>query len=197
MTRYLTIQFARHYQSAAPCETEEADDHYAGFPGYCDMGPDRTVVQHDSDRLIRIPHTKSLPCRFFTREGRRITSLEDFIQVSDNSFELDLYAVPAGRMFMFAPAAVGDLFELRHVRDTTGRPLVVHTLSLQPRVFDIYHFFSHEESNALMEKALKETSETHRFHRSTTGTTGKSVFNKRTSENAWDTNGVVATKIKK
>jgi hypothetical protein len=117
-------------------------------------------------------------------------------ETSVDPLRLDLYAVPAGRMFMFAPSYVGEIFEIKHVKDTKGQSLVLQTLALSPRVFDIYHFFSHEESDKLIQKALSETTETHKFHRSTTGTSGASVFSKRTSENAWDTHGSTSMDVK-
>lgn len=105
---------------------------------------------------------------------------------------LDIYAVPAGRVFMFAPSFVGEIFELHHVQDASGNPLSMEVISLEPRVFDIYNFFSEDEAQRLIDKALKETSETHGMHRSTTGATNGAVFSKRTSENAWDTHGALA-----
>ncbi|KAL7576628.1 hypothetical protein ACA910_005566 [Epithemia clementina (nom. ined.)] len=118
-------------------------------------------------------------------------------QSSSSSFSFDLYAVPAGRVFMFAPKFVGEIFALPHVLDQTGQPLSLEVLSLQPRVFDIHNFFSESEAQELIDKAIREQSETHKLHRSTTGTIGASVFNRRTSENAWDTHGTRAQVIKK
>jgi 2OG-Fe(II) oxygenase superfamily len=201
------------------------DDPASSLLEFCDMGPDHTVIQKDHSSLIPVATSGTLPCRFYTREGWRITSLTQLAELAVNtttttttqeectvgvdgeeetcvssnnkdSHVLHLYAVPAGRMFMFAPSYVGEQFVLNHVRDTAGNVVTLQVLSLQPRVFDIYNFFNLDESNQLMDKALGETSETHRFHRSTTGTTGASVFSKRTSENAWDTHGETAMKVK-
>ena len=206
LTHFFSTQLASN-----DCSSEDDENATPGMLGYCDMGPERTVIQRDHHDLVRVPSATGeesfLPCRFYTREGLRITSLQQIqdlaakstklLENADDTTVLDLYAVPAGRMFMFASSHVGELFQLDHVRDSNGQPLILHTLSLSPRVFDIYNFFSHEESDRLIEKALSETSETHRFHRSTTGTTGASIYNKRTSENAWDTHGEVSRKVKK
>jgi len=73
----------------------------------------------------------------------------------------------------------------------------MEVLSTNPRVFDITHFFNAAESDALVNNALEQTDEVFGFHRSTTGTTGASVFDKRTSENAWDTAGDVALAVKR
>jgi hypothetical protein len=98
---------------------------------------------------------------------------------------------------MFAPFYVGERFVVDHVNDTIGELIVVETISLNPRVFEIYNFFSKQEAQQLIDKALSETSESHKLHRSTTGATGGSIYDRRTSENAWDTHGKQASRIKR
>jgi hypothetical protein len=214
---FLTNVF--HYQFSkrgdrTTCASEDDDSMAkAGLFGYCDMGEERTVTQPDSNEIIATEE-ETLPCRFFTREGIRIASLTHWLQMLQDqknahmescgkeetcaaSVPFDLYAVPAGRVFMFAPKFVGEIFRLDHVRDATGQPLSMEVLSLEPRVFDIFNFFDVDESQQLIDKALRETSQTHGLHRSTTGVAGASVFSKRTSENAWDTHGTLALRIKK
>jgi hypothetical protein len=110
--------------------------------------------------------------------------------------ELHLYAVPAGRVFMFAPKYVGEVFELPHVKGPAGLPVSLEVMSLRPRVFDIYNFFDRAESAAIVDKALKETSETHRMKRSSTGASGYNLNSKRTSENGFDTHGKEAMIVK-
>lgn len=205
----LLTSFVADQLETSSCQPTDQPSSLPGILGFCDMGPAKTVIQKDHEHLVRVPGG-SLPCRFFTREGLRISSIELLQSMAEeriqecslnhqcgDSVSLDLYAVPAGRMFMFGPSQVGEVFELKHVKDTLGNNLVVKTLALEPRVFDIYNFFSLHERDELVLKALRETSESHGFHRSTTGTTGKSIFNKRTSENAWDTHGATAQVIKR
>jgi len=110
--------------------------------------------------------------------------------------ELHLYAVSAGRVFMFAPKYVGEIFELPHVKGPEGLPVSLEVMSLNPRVFDIYNFFDRSESAAIVDKALKETTETHRMKRSTTGASSHSLNSKRTSENGFDTHGKEAMIVK-
>ncbi|KAL7501048.1 hypothetical protein ACHAWT_009203 [Skeletonema menzelii] len=112
-------------------------------------------------------------------------------------YELHLYAVSAGRVFMFAPKHVGEIFELPHVQGPEGLPVSLEVLSLSPRVFDIYNFFDRDESAKIVEKALKETTETHRMKRSTTGASGYHKNSKRTSENGFDTHGKEAQIVKR
>mmetsp|Transcript_3677 Transcript_3677/g.7796 ORF Transcript_3677/g.7796 Transcript_3677/m.7796 type:complete len:714 (+) Transcript_3677:92-2233(+) len=111
--------------------------------------------------------------------------------------ELHLYAVSAGRVFMFAPKHVGEVFELPHVKGPQGLPVSLQVMSLTPRVFDIYNFFNRDESAAIVDKALKETSETHKMKRSSTGASGYNLNSKRTSENGFDTHGKEAQIVKR
>ena len=206
-------------------QAPRTNSHTGTLLEYCDMGPDRTVIQSDHDSLVRLPITNTLPCRWYTREGLRVTSLSQLAELAhrddDSSSSstrrgvyrgsqwgrnvrstapipvLHLYAVPAGRMFMFAPQFVGERFVLDHVRDSHNQTVTLEVLSVNPRILDIHHFFNRDESDELMRKALGETSETHRFHRSTTGTAGANVIAKRTSENAWDTHGATALMVKR
>ena len=199
-----------------------------GLLGFCDMGPDRTPILLDHLKLVRVgAGVGSLPCRWLTREGIRITSLQQLRDIAHQAklaaqtctsssgsnpqdadqedcqeteeFKLHLYGVPAGRVFMFAPKFVGEIFELNHLTNNPNpeTPVSLKVLSLSPRVFDVLHIFAEEEADAIVDRALKETSPTHRLHRSTTGTSENSVIDTRTSENAFDTHGTVAVRVKK
>lgn len=210
----LTAFLANELRGGGCGSTDEdnTDSIAGGLLSYCDMGPEKTVIQNDHNNLVRVVSSGSLPCRWFTREGLRIASLEQLAELARKAARdeqecledetcaarntLHLFAVPAGRVFMFAPSFVGENFTLSHVQDSEGKTVTLSVLSLAPRVFDIYNFFNQQESTALVEKALGEASETHKFHRSTTGTSEKSVFSKRTSENAWDTHGATARVVK-
>jgi hypothetical protein len=194
------------------CGSTDDEEAIEGLLGYCDMGPKRTPLLNDHNLLVPVP-SGSLPCRFFTREGVRISSLEQFRELAEKSKtsreecapgeetcattgDLNVYAVPAGRVFMFAPKYVGEVFEMPHVSGREGQSISLEVLSLEPRVFDVFNFFSPEEADELIQKALNETSETHKLGRSTTGIVG-SFFKKRTSDNAWDTHGKTAIRIKR
>mmetsp|Transcript_28100 Transcript_28100/g.59083 ORF Transcript_28100/g.59083 Transcript_28100/m.59083 type:complete len:672 (-) Transcript_28100:131-2146(-) len=191
---------------------------------FCDMGIDRTPLQPDHEQMVRVPGAQSLPCHFHTREGVRITSLDQLAnfardakvpngecapddRTSDGTCgstdvaetsrrELHLYAVQAGRVFIFAPKYVGEIIELPHVKVPGDLPVWLEVISLQPRVFDIFNFFNREESEKIVEKALKETTETHRMKRSSTGASGYNVNSQRTSENGFDTHGTEAQAVK-
>lgn len=112
--------------------------------------------------------------------------------------ELHLYAVPAGRVFMHSAAYVGQIIDLPHVRgaDPT-KPVFLQVLSVSPAVFDLYNFFTRDESKELVERALSETKETHRIKRSTTGNVGHAVNNRRTSESGYDTDGKTSMAVKR
>jgi hypothetical protein len=210
-----------HYMDYAP---HLKDKSISSMIKYCDMGQDKTPKQLDHDKLLPVPEIGSLPCHFHTREGLRITSLAQLAQLAreakvpagectveernngsctDNDAkggelrrEFHLYAVPAGRVFMFAPKYVGEIFELPHVKVPKDLPVWLEVISLSPRVFDVFNFFDREESAAIVDKALKETSETHRIKRSSTGASGYNVNSQRTSENGFDTHGKQAQAVK-
>lgn len=207
------------------CPSEEKDgDKMAGFMGFCDMGPKRTPVLLDHDDLIPVKRddgSTSLPCRFHNREGRRITDLKQLIELAQlpsttvskedcqtdangqqtcavsQSTERHLYAVPAGRVFMFAPSYIGEIFHLPHVEGSENKTIYLEVMSLVPRVFDVFNFFSREESADLVSKAIAETKDSHRIKRSSTGASGYNLNSRRTSESGFDTHGKTAVKVKK
>jgi hypothetical protein len=130
---FLTNMFESNLEKGA-CGATDNETNPEGFFNFCDMGPDRTVIQPDHYELVRT-RTGSLPCRMFTREGRRVYSLEHLTKLAEAAKEkggtcsqanetcdaapvLDLYAVPAGRMFMFAASYIGERFVLDHVQGT-------------------------------------------------------------------------------
>jgi hypothetical protein len=203
----------------------------SSFLNFCDMGEERTPILHDHNELVPVisggdsdfndesgKGIETLPCHFHTREGYRVTSLDQLIDLAtaanmevegcneDSDDEqktcqmskmMHLYAVPAGRLFMFAPSYVGEVFEIPHVSHPSNNdPVILRVLSVSPRVFDMVNFFAEEESAAIVSKALRETSETHRIKRSSTGASGYNVNSQRTSENGFDTHGTTAVAVK-
>jgi hypothetical protein len=197
------------------CSSIQNDDDPPGFRTFCDMGEEYTPILLDHNDLVKVDN--HLPCHFHTREGVRVTSMKHLAELSaaavkkqcsdDNNHDeqtcqadgakIDLYAVPAGRLFMFAPKDVGEIFELPHVVVPNGEPVYLKVLSISPRVFDIYNFFTKEESSELVQRALKETSATHKMKRSTTGTAKNEVNSLRTSDNGFDTHGKTALQVKR
>jgi len=193
------------------CLNEYDPEPTPGFLGYCDRGEGYTPILTDHDHLVHLSDGH-LPCRFFTREGLRIASFEQFSSLAvekdqacsegqvdcGRTAHIHVYAVSAGRVFMFAPHHIGEIFELsEHVQVTSGLPVYLEVLNLNPRAFDVHNFFSKEESADLVQRALAETSESHKIKRSTTGTGESNVFNKRTSDNGFDTHGKTAQKVKR
>jgi hypothetical protein len=103
-------------------------------------------------------------------------------------------------MFMYATSYVGERFVLGRMSQDDGsssEPIVLEVLSLSPRVLEVHDLYSPQESQAIVDEALSETSESHRFHRSTTGSANVQVYSKRTSENAWLTHTDLAQTIKR
>ena len=111
---------------------------------------------------------------------------------------LHLYAVPAGRVFMHVAAYIGQVIALDHVPGADPNQRVyLKVLSVSPAVFDLYNFFTKDESSELVQRALAETKESHRIKRSTTGTGEHHVNTRRTSESGFDTDGATSILIKK
>ena len=225
---FLTRAFADSMDDPESCGSLDDPAAPKSLFSFCDMGVDRTPILLDHEQLVRLPGG-SLPCRWYTREGLRITSLEQLEEMASSAWsknmqqhcsqgseddqqctqldkteggslaQVHLYGVPAGRVFMFAPEYVGEIFELSHLKLSANpdEPPYLKVLSTNPRVFDVVNFFTGEEADDVVKRALAETSPSHKMHRSTTGTTEYSVFNKRTSSNAFDTHGKTAVKLKK
>jgi hypothetical protein len=214
---FLTNVVAETLMDSSGCGSPDNETAPEGLVGFCDMGPDRTPVLLDYKKLVPVKGG-SLPCRWYTREGVRISSLDQLKALAEqakqttsqtcanpqedvcgDTAELHLYGVQAGRVFMFAPAYVGEIFDLSHLsmRPDPDKPIYMEVLSVNPRVFDILNVFSKDEADEVVARALKETSPTHALHRSTTGSNENSIFTKRTSENAFDTHGTTAMKLKK
>mmetsp|Transcript_11382 Transcript_11382/g.24280 ORF Transcript_11382/g.24280 Transcript_11382/m.24280 type:complete len:687 (-) Transcript_11382:83-2143(-) len=210
-----------HYIDSAP---HLKDVTLSAMIKYCDMGLYRTTIQLDFEKNGRVPEIGSWPCHFHTREGLRVASLKQLVQLARDApipgqcteeernvdgtcgadkvseggrRELHLYAVQMGRNFIFAPKYVGEIFELPHVKVPQNLPVWLEVISLEPRVFDVFNFFDRGESAAIVEKALKETAETHRIKRSSTGASGYNVNSQRTSENGFDTHGKQAQAVKR
>lgn len=206
----------------------ELGDKIKSLYSFCDRGPDVTPILLDHQDLVKTQQ-QTLPCRWYTREGLRISTMEQLQSLAEKAkktstspscanpqdggdcdeemqdasdsatTDIHLYAVPAGRVFIFAPAYVGEIFRLDHLKllPDVNKPIYLEVLSTRPKVLDILNVFTPEEADEVVRRALAETSPTHKIKRSTTGTTENSVFSKRTSENGFDTHGKVALALKK
>lgn len=109
-----------------------------------------------------------------------------------------LFFVDEGRLFIWPSFELGHRAIASSVKEPPNKnPIVLETLSLSPRVFRIYNFFTEEDSKILIKNALELTEEDYRLKRSSTGTNGYSIDDKRTSENAFDTTSDIAMKLKR
>jgi hypothetical protein len=238
MESLLTDEISGILLDETTCGSPDDEAVLKGLHGFCDMGPARTPILLDHDNLVET-RAGTLPCRWYTREGLRISTLEqlramvararrktstspscanpqeggadeelaaagpsceeDAEGVGGKNTEIHLYAVPAGRVFIFAPAYVGEIFHLDHLSllPDPDKPISMRALSTSPVVFDILNVFTKEEADEVVQRALAETSPTHKIKRSTTGTGSNSIYDRRTSENGFDTHGRVALALKK
>lgn len=171
---FLTELIADQLQSIQ-CGSTDNETGPDGLFEFCDMGPERTPILYDHHALVPVS-SGTLPCRFFTREGVRVNSLDELSVLVNNAKqkarscdaddntcdkaalqEVHLYAVPAGRVFMFAPSFVGEVFELSHVELENGLSVSLEVLSLNPRVFGFKNFFSQEEADDLVNRGKRMT----------------------------------------
>jgi len=130
--------------------------------------------------------------KIFSETGAEITSGVGLTNATR------LFFVDEGRVFIWPSFELGHRAVASTVKLPWGYdPIVLETLSTSPRVFRIYNFFTEDESNKLIENALQLTEEEYRLKRSSTGTNGYSIDDKRTSENAFDTTSPVAMRLKK
>lgn len=156
------------------------------------------ILPQQQENTIERDNEEEQECTISDDDGSSVchstTLSEDTII---NLVDVHLYAVPAGRPFVFAPSFVGEVFEISHVTPKSEKPISLKVMSVSPRVFDILNFFDVDESDAIVTKALAETSETHRIKRSSTGASGYNLNSQRTSENGFDTHGETAIIVKK
>jgi len=109
-----------------------------------------------------------------------------------------VFHVPLGRLFLWPSYDLGHRAIASNVPLPSGyKPIVLETLSIEPRVFKIYNFFTEDETDFLIENALTITEDAYRLKRSSTGTNGYTVDTYRTSDNAFDTSSDVAMALKK
>jgi hypothetical protein len=131
-------------------------------------------------------------CQYFNEVALPINSCRYL------SNESKLFFVDEGKLFIWPSFELGHRAIASSVTDPPNdNPVVLETLSTSPRVFRIYNFFTEEDSEALIQNALKLTEEDYRLKRSSTGTNGYSIDDKRTSENAFDLSSPVAVELKK
>lgn len=133
MESFLTDAIAETMVDKSSCNSSDNFLDLEGIYGFCDMGKDHTPVLLDNEKLIPVKDG-TLPCRWYTREGIRIVSFDQLESLASEAkadsqtcnnpaddselctgAELHLYAVQAGRVFMFAPSYIGETFELEHL----------------------------------------------------------------------------------
>jgi len=100
--------------------------------------------------------------------------------------------VPHNRLFLWPTFAVGHVATVRDVPSpVAGKHITLETISREPKIFRVKHFFSEEESLEMIDSALNMQGEEYRLKRSSTGAKGYNQDSFRTSENAFDTNSEV------
>ena len=145
---------------------------------------------HDLSEYI-CPLVNSINCTLFTSYGTRVHSCND---LGTNEY---IHFVPMDRLFMWPTRNLGHQVYIRHIGMPNGKPIVLKTLSIRPRVFSLTNFITDDEADKLIENALSLTAEEFRLRRSSTGAKGYSIDSHRTSEGAFDVNSPLAKILKK
>jgi len=133
-------------------------------------------------------------CSLFSAYGTRTISCTD--AVADSS----VFMVPAGRLFIIPTKEVGDRLEVDHLAMPAGKPIIMETLSVEPRIFKLKNFITDEEADQLIRNVLKLKSDSHKLKRATTmklGSPDPVPDPYRTSDVAYDKNSNTAVGIKK
>ena len=111
---------------------------------------------------------------------------------------LEIYAVPAGRVFMFAPRFVGEVLTIDHVRGASNKSVSLTALSIRPRVWEISNFLNLADAADLVRQALIRDGESIMLKPSTVdGSEGSYLHNMRTSETGWLTTGEPVESLKR
>lgn len=198
------------YCDMGKARTPILEDHSQLVPNY---------VQSSSNNNNNKRKQRSfLPCHFHTKAGVRLSSFSHLVRLARQAAqapagqddetttatatkrprELHLYAVQAGRYFMFAPSYAGEIIDLSHVQGGDPQQSVyLQVLSVQPKVFDIVNFMHPiNEGQELLETVLQETRDDLKLRRSVTGDADH-INMERTSDTGWDTDSRVSQTLKR
>ena len=126
-------------------------------------------------------------CTLHDDQGTLVHGCED---IHDEGMKL--WWVPKSRLFMWPTFGIGHIAEVRDIPSpVAGEKIVLETISVEPKIFRIYNFFSKEETDEMIHNALTATEDQFRLKRSSTGAKGYNPDTFRTSENAFDTSSVM------
>ena len=104
--------------------------------------------------------------------------------------------VPSSQRFIFIPFQIGDVIDLPYV-SSEGPSVSLKTISQEPKVFEVFNFFTETDADFLISNALSLTDQTMKLKRSTTGSENIQIDRKRTSDSAFDISSTVAMKLKR
>ena len=134
----------------------------------------------------RVDLNQTESCTLHDDQGNLVHGCED---IHDGGMKL--WWVPKSRLFMWPTFDIGHIAEVRDVPSpVSGEKIVLETISIEPKVFRVYNFFTEEETDEMIHNALSATEDQYRLKRSSTGAKGYNPDTFRTSENAFDTTSV-------
>ena len=146
---------------------------------------------NNADALVSVvcpAFDESKSCSLHNRVGKKVSSCSDVA-----SGDL-VFIVPPHRIFIMPTFVIGHVAVLDHIEGADGTPVILETISKQPRVFRIRNFHSTQDSESLINNALATEEEARKLQRSRTGHAADSF---RTSENTWDNSTEAAMRLKR
>ena len=108
-------------------------------------------------------------CNLFAFDGSKITSCRDIYNGSS------VVIVPADRPFIYAGVRRGYRRVIKRLgEDVSGKPIVLETSSVMPRIFKLENFFTDAEASQLIANAIAFSGDVG-LQRSQTGAGSKQV----------------------
>lgn len=116
--------------------------------------------------------------RVFDRQGRRVKSLS-------STFVSPLYLLPSNEFFVWPGHYLGHVVEVAGVTNPSGAPVLLETVSLEPRAFVVENFVSDEEIEFIRSHSEPHMQRSQTYLPTADGTHENVATEDRTSEQYW------------
>ena len=134
----------------------------------------------------------SQQCTLHSLWGARIVSCGEITPESN-----EIFLVPENHLFILPTKGAGYTLEMGHVSVIKDKPVVVQTISDNPRIFRAINALSKKEASDLLRYASSEA-KLHNCKATTVNSANKAVVEeKNVCRTAFDTNSALATTLKK
>mmetsp|Transcript_1215 Transcript_1215/g.1560 ORF Transcript_1215/g.1560 Transcript_1215/m.1560 type:complete len:502 (+) Transcript_1215:119-1624(+) len=169
---------------------------YRGESNPCILPSDEEEEASDLGRTsMLVKKNANAVCRAFDHVGRRVRDCEAAASLVPSSRGRVLYIVPPGREFLWPTVEIGHKEVISHIIPPTGSPIVMETLSHEPRLFKLHGFFSDQEADSIVAHVQDGSGNPYTLVRSTVNIQGV-VDQKRTSDSGFDISSKAAIDLK-